>query len=81
MKTATLSSQSLHDLQQFISEVEVIDGVPTQRARKTNTVLSNVPYQMCAGMKRKLETGRYMPGTFWKIVENNPKSQLLVSNG
>jgi len=38
--------------------------------RKQETVLYNKQYQLCAGIKKRLEAAPLPPGTYFKIVNN-----------
>ncbi len=78
MEKKTLKPQKLYNLQQWRSFEEMIDGEVTKVTRLQKTLLYNVPYSMADGMMRRAMISPSLPGTFYKIPENNPqpKQQL-----
>lgn len=53
---------TLYNLEQWISE----DGI----SRKIATLMWQVPYGMAVGVKKRAETQRHLPGTYFVIATN-----------
>lgn len=60
----------LHNLEQWRSYEEMVDGEIKKVVRLEKTLLYNVPYAMANGIMRKAMNAPQLPGTFWKIPKN-----------
>ncbi len=50
-----------------------------QTGRHERDVVMNQSYQVCRGIKMRLEAAPKMPGTFWKIVPNH-RNKIAYEN-
>lgn len=56
----------LFNLEQWISQPDPQTG--ESRDRKVQTLAYQIPYGMAKGLKGNAESGKHLPGTFFKIA-------------